>query len=58
MSEQHFNDTATLGFSRRAVVAGIASVGVMSAGAPAWAEITKADFRDMPPAKGGSFRAR
>ena len=55
MSEQHFNDTATLGFSRRAVVAGIASVGTMSAAAPAWAEITKADFRDMPPYGNGTL---
>src|SRR6516225_8926586 len=55
MSEQHFNDTATLGFSRRAVVAGIASVGAMSAAAPAWAEITKADFRDMPPYGNGTL---
>ena len=55
MSEQHFNDTATLGFSRRAVVAGIASVGAMSAAAPARAEITKADFRDMPPYGNGTL---
>jgi hypothetical protein len=49
MSEQHPKDT-TLEFSRRAVVAGIASVGalVMSPAAPARAEITKADFLDMP----------
>ena len=55
MSEQHSNDTTTLEFSRRAVVAGIASVGAMSAAAPAWAEITKADFRDMPPYGNGTL---
>jgi pimeloyl-ACP methyl ester carboxylesterase len=57
MSEQHSNDTATLEFSRRAVVAGIASVGAlaMSAAAPTRAETTKADFRDMPPYGNGTL---
>src|SRR6516165_12557829 len=55
MSEQHSNDTTALEFSRRVVVAGIASVGAMSAAAPARAEITKADFRDMPPYGNGTL---
>jgi pimeloyl-ACP methyl ester carboxylesterase len=50
MSEQHSNDT-TVAFSRRKLLAGVASVGALSFGVtvPVRAEIIKGDFRDLPP---------
>jgi pimeloyl-ACP methyl ester carboxylesterase len=56
MSEQNSNDTA-LEFSRRKLLAGAATVGALaiSAIAPARAEITTADFRDMPPYGNGTL---
>src|SRR5262249_25938309 len=57
MSEQDSNDTTMLEFSRRKLLAGGASVGALAIGAtaPARAEITKADFRDLPPYGNGTL---
>src|SRR5215469_15260397 len=54
MSEQ---DSNTLAFSRRKLLAGIASVGALAIGATASAraEITKPDFRDLPPYGNGTL---
>jgi pimeloyl-ACP methyl ester carboxylesterase len=56
MSERDSNAT-TLNFSRREVLAGVASVGALAIGAaaPAQGEITKADFRDLPPYGNGTL---
>jgi pimeloyl-ACP methyl ester carboxylesterase len=49
-SDQGSNDTATLGLSRRALLATAAGVGGLAfAAAPARAAITSADFRGLPP---------
>jgi pimeloyl-ACP methyl ester carboxylesterase len=56
MSQQDSNDT-TREFSRRKLLAGVASVGALAIGAaaPARAEITKPDFRDLPPYGNGTL---
>ena len=56
MSQQDSNDT-TREFSRRKLLAGITSVGALAIGAaaPAQAEITKPDFRDLPPYGNGTL---
>ena len=57
MSERDPNDTTTPEFSRRKLLTGVASVGALAihANAPARAEITKADFRDLPPYGNGTL---
>ena len=57
MSQQDSNDTTTREFSRRKLLAGVASVGALAIGAaaPARAEITKPDFRDSPPYGNGTL---
>jgi hypothetical protein len=54
MSEQDSNDTTTLEFSRRGLLASVGALAV-GANAPARAEITKADFRDLPPYGNGTL---
>jgi len=56
MSQQDSNDT-TREFSRRKLLAGVASVGALAIGAapPARAEITKPDSRDLPPYGNGTL---
>jgi pimeloyl-ACP methyl ester carboxylesterase len=57
MSEQDSNDTATLGLSRRELLAAAASVGglAVTAAAPARAATTKADFHGLPPYGNGTL---
>src|ERR1700730_12366370 len=57
MSEQDPNYATALEFSRRKLLAGVASVGALAIGAtaPVRAEITKADFRDLLPYGNGTL---